>query len=106
MEGNGSAALAVIEQQPHSSMEQNVGVLMRRATDVAGVCKEIVLKTAMELQGKKYVRVEGWQSIAVAFGCAASSRDVERIPGGFRAIGEVRRMSDGQVISTAEGFVS
>jgi hypothetical protein len=106
MEGNGSAALAVIEPQPHSSIEANVGVLMRRATDVAGVCREIVMKTAMDLQGKKYVKVEGWQSIAVAFGCVASSRNVERVAGGFRSIGEIRRMSDGAVIATAEGFVS
>lgn len=108
MEGNGtsSAALAVIDAQPLSSMDANVSALMRRATDVAGVCREIVTKTAMDLQGKKYVRVEGWQSIAVAFGCVASSKDVERVQGGYRSIGEVRRMSDGQVVATAEGFVS
>lgn len=101
-EANGSS-LAVIEA--NSSMEANVGVLMRRATDVAGVCREIVTKTAQSISGRKYVRVEGWQSIAVAFGCVAGSRDVEKVAGGIRAIGEVRRMSDGAVISTAEGFV-
>lgn len=80
--------------------------LYRQATDVAGVCKEIVLKTAMEIQGRSYVKVEGWQSIATAHGCTASARDVEVIPGeGVRAIGEIRRMSDGTVIATAEGFV-
>ena len=46
-----------------------------------------------------------WQAIAIAHGCAAGSRDVERIEGGVRAIGEVRRMTDGQLIATAEGFV-
>jgi hypothetical protein len=79
--------------------------LYRQATDVAGVCREIVLKTAMEIQRRKYVKVEGWQSIATAHGCTASARDVERIEGGVRAIGEIRRMSDGVVIATAEGFV-
>lgn len=80
--------------------------LYRQATDVAGVCKEIVLKTAMAIQGRNYVKVEGWQSIATAHGCTASARDVEVIPGeGVRAIGEIRRMSDGAVIATAEGFV-
>lgn len=81
------------------------GALMRQATDVAGVCRDIVTKTAQAIDGRKYVRVEGWQSIAVAYGCVASSRDVERVPGGVRAVGEVRRMSDGAVVSTAEGFV-
>jgi len=77
----------------------------RASTDAAGACKEIVIKTAQNIGGRKYVRVEGWQSIAIAHGCVASSRDVERIDGGVRAIGEVRRGSDGALISTAEGFV-
>lgn len=90
---------------PSRVEDENVGVLMRRATDVAGVCRDIVTKTAQAIQGRKYVRVEGWQSIAVAYGCVASARDVEAVSGGIRAIGEVRRMSDGAVIATAEGFV-
>lgn len=77
----------------------------RRSTDAAGLCGEIVKKTAKLIQKRKYVSVEGWQAIAIAHGCAASARDVERIDGGVRAIGEVRRMSDGQVIAVAEGFV-
>jgi hypothetical protein len=93
------AALSVIESK------QGVGALYRQATDVAGVCGEIVRKTAQTIGGRKYVRVEGWQSIAVSYGCVAGARDVERIEGGVRALGEVRRMSDGQLISTAEGFV-
>jgi hypothetical protein len=72
---------------------------------VAGFCKEIVLKTAQNIQGRKYVRVEGWQSIANAYGCVASAKDVERVETGFRAIGQVRRMDSGVVIAEAEGFV-
>ncbi len=93
------------ETQLAKSDNENVGLLMRRATDVAGVCRDIVMKTAQNIQGRKYVRVEGWQSIAVAYGCVASARGVELVHGGIRAIGEVRRMSDGAVVSTAEGFV-
>lgn len=77
----------------------------RASTDAAGLCKEIVVATAMTIQDRKYVRVEGWQSIAIAHGCVASSRDVQRIEGGVRCVGEVRRMSDGVVIAEAEGFV-
>lgn len=90
--------LAVVENE-------NVGVLMRRSTDVAGVCHDIVMKTAQSIQGKKYVRVEGWQSVAAAYGCIASARDVEVVAGGVRAIGELRRVSDGAILATAEGFV-
>jgi hypothetical protein len=84
---------------------EGAGVSMRQATDVAGVCRQIVLTTARNIQGRKYVQVEGWQSIAVAYGCVASARDVEAIAGGIRAVGEVRRMADGAVVATAEGFV-
>lgn len=96
-----------IEAQSQSlvRLDENPAHLMRRATDVAGVSRDIVMKTAMTIQGRKYVRVEGWQAIAVAHGCVASSRDVERVDSGFRAIGEVKRMSDGMVLATAEGFV-
>ncbi len=77
----------------------------RQATEVASVCKEIVTRTAQNIQGRKYVRVEGWQSVANAFGCVASAKDVERTETGFRAIGQVRRMDTGAVICEAEGFV-
>jgi hypothetical protein len=88
----------------HSNGVQNY---MRQATDVAGVCRAIVMETAQQIGkgDKKYVRVEGWQAIAVAHGCVASARDVERLEDGYRCIGEVKRMDNGQVISSAEGFL-
>ncbi len=81
------------------------GTLMTQATDVAGVCREIVSRTAQSIQGRKYVRVEGWQSIAAAYGCVASSKNVQEVPGGVSATGELHRVSDGALIATAEGFV-
>ena len=71
----------------------------------ASACKAIVTATAQNIGGRKYVRVEGWQAIAIAHGCVASSRDVERTETGYRAIGEVRRRDTGTVIAQAEGFV-
>ena len=87
------------------AMRDSATDMMRRATDVAGVCKEIVLKTACNIQGKKYIKCEGWMSIATAHGCIAGSRDVKKVEGGYTAIGEIRRISDGAILSTAEGFV-
>ena len=78
---------------------------IRQATDVAGACREIVKQTCQRIGQKDYVRVEGWQAIAVAHGCVASARDVERLEDGYRCIGEVKRMDNGQVISSAEGFL-
>ena len=96
------------ENQNQLTIANNgVATHIRQATDVAGACREIVMKTAQQIGrgDKKYVRVEGWQSIAVAHGCVASARDVERVEDGYRCIGEVKRMDNGQVISQAEGFL-
>lgn len=79
--------------------------LYRQSTNIAGLCKEIVLKSAVTIQGRKYVRVEGWMSIATAHGCIATIKSVEEIPTGVLAVAEIRRQSDGCVLTTAEGFV-
>jgi hypothetical protein len=79
--------------------------LVQRAARAADATREIVERTAQRIQGRRYVRVEGWQAIALAHGCCASARDVERTETGFRAIGEIRRLDTGAVVSTAEGFV-
>lgn len=79
--------------------------LVRQSTDVAGLCREIVLKTSLEIQGRKFIRCEGYMAIATAHGCLASSGPVERVEGGYRAMGEIRRMSDGNLLASAEGFV-
>jgi hypothetical protein len=83
---------------------------MRRATDVSSICREIVMKTAVQIQGRKFVRVEGWQSIATAHGCFAGAEDAERAYDnqgnhiGYKAQG-VLRNAHGEVIATGEGYV-
>lgn len=86
--------------------QTNGPALFRASTDAAGLCKEIVVATAQNIQGRKYVRVEGWQAIAIAHGCAASSGEVTKTEdGGYSAIGTVRRMDTGAIVATAEGYV-
>lgn len=89
--------------QPHDPQP------FRQSTDAAGMCREIVLKTATRIQGRRYVTVEGWQAIAIAHGCTASADHVERVAdegaSGFKAMGIIRRMSDGAEIARAEGFL-
>lgn len=79
--------------------------LVRQSTDIAGLCKEIVIASSLVIEKRKYVRVEGWQAIATAHGCVASARDVKKVEGGMVATGEIRRMQDGTLLATAEGFV-
>lgn len=77
----------------------------RVATNAATLCGEIVKATATKIQGKKYVCVEGWHAIAAAHGCLVSIAKVEAVDGGIMAVAELRRMADGIVLATAEGFV-
>ena len=93
------------EQEQLLATCPNPAQLMQLSNDVAAVCGEIVRKTALQIKGRRYVRVEGWEAIATAHGCLASSRDVERVEGGYRAIGELRRIADGALLGMAEGFV-
>ena len=88
-----------------NALVQSNAEAYRASTDAAGMCRDIVIAAATTIQGRKYVSVEGWQAIAIAHGCAAGAEDVQAVEGGVRARGVVRRMSDGVIISTAEGFV-
>jgi hypothetical protein len=88
---------------------QTNGQEFRQSTDAAGLCGAIVKQTARNIQGRRYVTVEGWQAIAIAHGCTASADHVERVSDegteGFKCVGVVRRMSDGAEIARAEGFL-
>ena len=82
---------------------------MQKANDVGDVCRSIVTKTAINIQGKKYVPVEAWQSIATAHGCVAGAEAPQYISDGpdkgYQAKGYITHIATGNVISTAYGFV-
>ena len=80
-------------------------LMMRQSSDVAGVCRSIVSETALAIRGRKFVKVEGWQSIATAHGCIAGAEEPHEVKGGVEARGYVRRLHDGQILSTGFGFV-
>lgn len=107
------SSLAIVEARKQAQLE--VTANFRKGTAVAGLCKEIVTRTAVTIQGNKYVPAASWEAIAVAHGYVVSTRDVEwvrgegegehRIAGGFRCIAEIKNQQTGMVIATAEGFV-
>jgi hypothetical protein len=79
--------------------------LMQHAASVAEVSKAIVAATSVQIAGRKYVRCEGWQAIATAYGCIASADEPMRLDTGYQARGVVRRISDGVILATGFGFV-
>jgi hypothetical protein len=102
MENGSSLAVIDVKPEAHALVASEYH---RRATDVAGLVKAIVLGKAVTIGPRKYVPVDAYQAIANAMGCVASARDVRRVEGGYTAIGEVRRISDMQVLAEGEGFV-
>src|SRR5436853_6407675 len=73
----------------------NPAELMQISTDVAADCGEIVKKTAIQIKGRRYIKVEGWKALATAHGCVAGSRDDERATRGYCGFGEPPRITDG-----------
>lgn len=101
-----AAPVAKAHEASLARVEANIPQeMVARAQQAADACRSIVLKHCSEIRGRRHVQVEGWQAIANALGCVASASGVRREEEGYSAIGEVRRMVDGVVISTGEGFV-
>jgi hypothetical protein len=92
-----SAELAVVQSPDHTYREFQL---------VANACKPMVLRCVVEIAGRRYVKVEGWTTIAALCKCVAAIESVENLPGeGVRAIAVLRRTTDLAVLSRAEGFV-
>ena len=88
--------------------QNQAALAMQQESHVADVCRDLVKKTSVNIQGKQYVQVEGWQSIATAHGCIAGSNEPIKVEGdesGYKAEGYVRNMQSGAILSTAWGFV-
>jgi len=79
--------------------------LMRLYESRAESCREIIRQTAQNIGGRDHIRVEGWQALAAVSGCTVSIALVESVEGGVRSVAEVKRQTDGTVLSSAEGFV-
>jgi hypothetical protein len=94
-------SLAVLESE---GAEEKPLAIIRKATDVAFVCRAVVSGLAKDIQGKKYVPVEGWCTIATAYGCVPSIREVVEEERGIKAVADLIR-ANGTVVATAEGFV-
>lgn len=98
-----SGELAPIETSAAPAVNPVMEIMV--AKDAARAVREIVKACAVNIQGKRYVPIEGWQTIAAAFGCVLSACEVESIEGGIRARGRVIRAHDSAVIAEAEGFI-
>jgi uncharacterized protein (DUF3820 family) len=71
---------------------------------LAHVVKEEVLKQTITIQGRRYIKVEGWGMLANAAGFIPGVSEVRPEGDGFVATAELRKADTGAVLAKAEGF--
>jgi len=99
-----SEALAIVERTETALDRPHPREVIRQATEEANVLAEVIdgQKLFTNIQGRRYVRVEGWTTLATLRGCLPREVAVHEMPEG-RYIAEVElvRMSDGMVLTRA-----
>ena len=80
--------------------------IVTRAQKTADACRQIVMKCSIQLHGRGYIQAEGWQALAAATGYSPRIERVEELENGdIRAVCSLVRLSDGEIVAQAEGFV-
>jgi hypothetical protein len=79
------------------------GALVSGAAELAGELAHIIDRQslAVTIQGRQYVRCEGWTTLGVMLGCVAREVSTVERDGIYTATVELVRMSDGACISRA-----
>ena len=92
----------IMDPTQQSSPQQ----VMAMVSSVARATKSLVGSAIISLQGKKYIKVEGWQAIAAAHGCTVTADTVTaQDDGAVIATAFVRRLRDNATLGSAEGYV-
>lgn len=79
------------------------------ATEIATVLSDVIEKQKLyvNIQGKKYVKVEGWQTLGTFLGVIPREKSVHELDdGSFEAYVELVKFSDGLSISGASALCS
>lgn len=91
-----SVALGTLRANDASGMLAGASAI---ATPLAKFIKD--RKLAVSLQGRDYVKCEGWTTLSAMLGVTPHEVSVEERDGVFVATVELRRLSDGQAVSRA-----
>lgn len=78
--------------------------LVAGATDMAKALAAVIDRQVLysTISGRKFVRVEGWTTLAMMMGCMPRERSVVRLEdGGYEATVDLIRASDGLVLTSA-----
>ena len=92
-------ALAIYEPE-------NPQAVVTKGQATANACRAIVMQCSMQLQGRRYIKAEGWQALAASCGYSPRIQTVEELSNGdIRAVCDLVRLSDGEIVASAEGYL-
>jgi len=75
--------------KPSSEIVRNAGRTAKILRDVVEKCK-----LYNDIAGKKYVKVEGWETLGALLYCKAVVTEIEEYRSGYRATAEIRNFED------------
>lgn len=99
-----SEELAVIESEDKGLTRQNPREIIAQATEEANILAEVIegQKLYSMIGGKKFVKCEGWVTLATLRGCLPREVEVTEMPEGrYVAKVELVRVSDGSILTSA-----
>ena len=81
----------------------NPAALVKQATEAANALAGVIRdrKLFSRISGREFVRCEGWTTLAAMMGVLPSEVSVSESEGTYTATVELRRMSDGAVLTKA-----
>lgn len=98
--------MSLVVHEPRETAIAPPSELVAKGQAVANACRKIIETCSMSMQGRNYILAEGWQALAAATGLSPRIESVDELHGGdIRAVCVLIRLSDGEIVSRAEGFV-
>lgn len=97
-------ALVKVETEERGLTRHNPREVIEAASEDANVLAEVIDKQKLYsvISGRKFVKVEGWVTLATLRGCLPREVSVEEMPEGrYVAKVELVRMADGMVLTSA-----
>lgn len=94
-----------VAQRSFFAMEPDEQIV--HATKIATVLADVIKKQGLysNIQGKEYVKVEGWQTLGTFLGITARERDVTRHDdGSYTAFVDLIKFADGTVVGGASAY--
>jgi hypothetical protein len=84
-----------------SLFDQRPAAMVQAAVEMANVLKDVIEKQGLfsDIQGKKYVKCEGWQTLGIMLGILPKEKDVKELAdGSYEASVELVSMRNGMVV--------